>query len=149
MKVLEEQNLQTPVRFRAPQQETKLTALRSFLLYLTYMDLKEYKEKALRTDWATYEDYTAGDATARFEYSVIGLVTESAKLLDMVKKSKKNVFPIKSERVEEELGDLLWYLNLALDEVGMSFEDLMESNIKKIGKKYPVADAEAAKLIRG
>jgi NTP pyrophosphatase (non-canonical NTP hydrolase) len=113
------------------------------------MDLKEYKEKALRTDWATYEDYTAGDATARFEYSVIGLVTESAKLLDMVKKSKKNVFPIKSERVEEELGDLLWYLNLALDEVGMSFEDLMESNIKKIGKKYPVADAEAAKLIRG
>jgi len=113
------------------------------------MDFTEYKEKALRTDWATYDDYNTGDASARFEYSVIGLVTESAKLLDMVKKSKKDVFPIEPARVQEELGDLLWYLNLALDEVGMTYEELMQSNLDKIGKKYPVDDVESNKLIRG
>ncbi len=113
------------------------------------MDLSEYKQKALRTDWAQYDDYHTGDATPRFEYGVIGLVTESAKLLDLVKKSKKDVFPIKQEKVVEELGDLLWYLNLTLDELGISYEELMRSNIEKIGRKYPVDDAESNKLIRG
>ena len=49
----------------------------------------------------------------------------------------------------EELGDLLWYLNLALDELDVSYEELMQSNIDKIGRKYPVGDAQAEQLIRG
>jgi NTP pyrophosphatase (non-canonical NTP hydrolase) len=113
------------------------------------MQFDEYKEKALRTDFADYSDYHTGDVTPRFEYSAIGLMTESGKVLDLIKKSKKDLVPLDNARVVEELGDLLWYLNLALDELGVSYEELMQSNIEKIGKKYPVDDVEANKLIRG
>jgi len=113
------------------------------------MQFDEYKEKALRTDWADYSDYHTGDVTPRFEYSAIGLMTESAKVLDLIKKSKKDMVPLDKNRVVEELGDLLWYLNLALDELDVSYEELMQSNIDKIGRKYPVGDKQAEQLIRG
>lgn len=109
------------------------------------MDIGEYSKKALRTDYADYSDFHSGDATARLDYAAIGLVTESAKVLDLVKKSKKGLKPLNKEKVTEELGDLLWYLNLALDELKLSFDDVMKANLGKIEKKYPEDNA----LIRG
>jgi len=76
-------------------------------------------------------------------------MTESGKVLDLIKKSKKDLVPLDKNRVVEELGDLLWYLNLALDELDVSYEELMKSNIDKIGRKYPVGDKQAEQLIRG
>jgi NTP pyrophosphatase (non-canonical NTP hydrolase) len=113
------------------------------------MDINEYKKKALRTDYADYSDFHTGDVTPRLDYSVIGLVTESSKILDLVKKSKKSLHPLEKQRVIEELGDLLWYLNLTLDELGLSFEDIMQANLDKISKKYPENDLCVTKLIRG
>lgn len=124
----------------------------STILYLNdiilNMEIDEYSKKALRTDYKTYEDFHSGDATPRLEYAVIGLVTESAKVLDVIKKTKKNLTPLFKEKVIEELGDLLWYLNLAIDELGITFTDVMNNNVEKIQKKYPPDDQEASKLIR-
>lgn len=113
------------------------------------MDLKQYKTAALRTDYAEYSDFHTGDASARLDYGVTGLVTEVAKALDIVKKSKKSLSPLDKEQITEELGDLLWYLNITLDELDLSYEDIMEANIEKISQKYPPDDPEKAKLIRG
>lgn len=109
------------------------------------MTLKHYKTQALRTDYADYEDFHTGDASARLDYATVGLVTESAKVLDLVKKSKKALSPLDKQRVKEELGDLLWYMNLTLDELGMAFEEVMEASIEKINRKHPEGDL----LIRG
>jgi NTP pyrophosphatase (non-canonical NTP hydrolase) len=111
--------------------------------------MQEYSKKALRTDYKTYDDFHTGDATPRLDYAAIGLVTESAKVLDLVKKSKKNLNTLNKEQVIEELGDLLWYMNIALDEMGVSFEDIIQSNLTKIDNKYPVDSVEAQKLVRG
>tara|TARA_B100000745_G_scaffold127487_2_gene83042 strand:- start:3196 stop:3540 length:345 start_codon:yes stop_codon:yes gene_type:complete len=113
------------------------------------MNLKEYSKKALRTDFADYDDYHTGDVSARLDYGVVGLVTESAKVLDLIKKSKKNLSKLDQEKIEEELGDLLWYLNITLDELGLSFKDIMNTNLSKIEKKYPRKDASIKDLIRG
>ncbi|QQR93614.1 hypothetical protein IPJ91_00460 [bacterium] len=51
--------------------------------------------------------------------------------------------------IYKELGDLLWYLNLVLDELEISFEELMEMSIARIDKKYPKSDPEACKDIVG
>ncbi len=113
------------------------------------MDINQYKKKALRTDYADYSDFHTGDVSARLDYGAIGLVTESSKILDLIKKSKKSLHPLEKQKVIEELGDLLWYLNLTLDELGLSFEDVMEANLDKISKKYPENDSNVSKLIRG
>lgn len=44
------------------------------------------------------------------------------------------------EKVKEELGDLLWYFNLTLDELNMSFDDIMQNSIDKINRKHPEGD---------
>lgn len=112
------------------------------------MDFQIYAQKALRTDYKTYEDFHTGDGSARLDYASMGLVTESAKILDIIKKTKKNLGPLDKEKIQEELGDLLWYLNLTLDELGMTFQDIMIANLEKIERKYPRDDLEKSKLIR-
>jgi len=109
------------------------------------MELNQYKKEALRTDFADYSDFHTGDVSARLDYATTGLVTESAKVLDLIKKSKKNIQPLDSNKITEELGDLLWYLNLTLDELDLSYDDIMKNNLLKITKKHPIDDP----LIRG
>ena len=112
------------------------------------MDIHDYSKKALRTDYADYSDFHTGDSSARLDYGVIGLVTESAKALDLIKKSKKNLTPLSKEKLIEELEDLLWYLNITIDELGLTFEDLMQNNLQKIERKYPLGDSGINNLIR-
>jgi len=113
------------------------------------MDIQEYAKKAMRTDYADYSNFHTGDVSARLDYAASGLVTESAKVLDIIKKSKKNLKPLNTEKITEELGDLLWYLNIAVDELGLTFEYIMSNNLQKINRKYPPTDSESLKLIRG
>ncbi len=110
------------------------------------MTIDEYKTKALRTDYKTYDDLHTGEATARLDYASIGLATSAAIILDLIKKSKKGK-TLNKEKIKEELGDLLWYLNLFLDESGESFESIMEASIEKIDRKYPKDDPEKSKDI--
>ena len=109
------------------------------------MTLKDYKTQALRTDYTDYTDFHTGDVSPRLDYATMGLVTESAKVLDLVKKSKKALSLLDRDKITEELGDLLWYFNLTLDELGMSFEQVMEASMDKINRKHPEGDT----VIRG
>ena len=113
------------------------------------MDIKNYKKEALRTDYADYSDFHTGDSTARLDYATIGLTTSSAKILDLIKKTKKNLNSLNKEKTLEELGDLLWYFNLTIDELGFTFEDVMKNNIDKINKKYPKGDPDISRIIKG
>ena len=103
----------------------------------------------MRTDYADYSDFHTGESTPRLDYATIGLATSAAKILGFIKKTKKDLNPIDKQLALEELGDLLWYLNLTIDELGFTFDDVMKNNVEKINKKYPRGDADAAKIIRG
>jgi phosphoribosyl-ATP pyrophosphohydrolase len=37
----------------------------------------------------------------------------------------------------EEIGDVMWYLALLADELGVSFEEIWEKNINKLRQRYP------------
>ena len=113
------------------------------------MNINEYQKAALRTDYKSYEDFHTGDVSPRLDYAIIGMVTESAKLLDITKKTKKSLTPLNREKVIEELGDLLWYMNLAISELGLSYEEIAQANLTKISKKYPPENGDNNGLIRG
>ncbi len=96
----------------------------------------EYIQKALRTE-APYRFEPTGDVTVRIEHAVMGTVTEAGELMDAVKKAKINGRALDRVNLVEEVGDVMWYLALLADELGVSFEDIWEKNINKLRQRYP------------
>jgi NTP pyrophosphatase (non-canonical NTP hydrolase) len=100
------------------------------------MNPSEYIQKALRTE-SPYRFEATGGVTARIEHGVMGVVGEAGELMDAVKKSKFNGRVFDRVNLVEEIGDVMWYLALLADELGVSFEEIWEKNINKLRQRYP------------
>lgn len=100
--------------------------------------MKNYIELALKTETKDYETiakrYTP--SMARLMHAASGLTTESGELLDMLKKHLNYGKDFDKPNAIEELGDLCWYLAIACDELGVSFEEIMTININKLKARY-------------
>lgn len=70
-------------------------------------------------------------------HASMGLATESGEVVDAIKKHLFYGKPIDRTNLIEEAGDVLWYLALLLDTVGVSFEQVMDVNIAKLQKRFP------------
>lgn len=100
--------------------------------------MKNYIELALKTELKDYktvsERYTP--EMARLVHAVTGLCTESSEFLDMLKKHLNYGKPFDKVNAVEEIGDQFWYLAIACDALGVSFEEVMERNIAKLKARY-------------
>jgi NTP pyrophosphatase (non-canonical NTP hydrolase) len=67
----------------------------------------------------------------------MGLVTEAGEFMDALKKHLIYGKPLDTVNLNEEIGDALWYIAMALRVTGMSFEDCMQLNIDKLHKRFP------------
>ena len=67
----------------------------------------------------------------------MGLVGESAEVLEHIKKWQYQKHPLETGKLIEEAGDVMWYLAELCSGIGITFEDLWEYNIKKLQKRYP------------
>jgi NTP pyrophosphatase (non-canonical NTP hydrolase) len=65
------------------------------------------------------------------------LVTEAGELADVIKKHLYYGADLDYTNLIEEAGDLMWYLSILLDELNVSFSEVMEKNIAKLKKRYP------------
>ena len=90
----------------------------------------EYQKLALRT---------AGDDDAeyRLENGVMGLNGEAGECIDVVKKHLFQGHPLDTDKLVDELGDVLWYVAITADGIGVPLEDIMQHNIDKLRKRYP------------
>ena len=70
-------------------------------------------------------------------HGAIGCCTEAGELIDIVKKAMFYGIPVDDWLLIEEMGDMFWYLGLICDSLGISFEEVMDKNIKKLEKRYP------------
>jgi len=70
-------------------------------------------------------------------HAVIGISGEAGELMDAVKKAIVYGKPIDYVNLQEEAGDLLFYLTLLVNESGMNFNDIMLENMKKLRLRYP------------
>ena len=101
------------------------------------MSPNEYIQNALRTAPSEYTFGNTGDVTPRIEHAVIGMVTEAGECLDAIKKSKIHGKPLDKINLIEEVGDVMWYIALLADELGVSFEEIWEKNINKLRVRFP------------
>jgi len=70
----------------------------------------------------------------------VGINAEGGEFLEIIKKMVFQGKPWDDHNREHliiELGDLLWYVAQATQALGVSFEEVIERNIKKLEKRYP------------
>ena len=70
----------------------------------------------------------------------VGLAAESGEFLEIVKKMVFQGKPWNDANREHliiELGDVMWYVAQACMALDISFDEVIEGNIKKLEKRYP------------
>ena len=68
---------------------------------------------------------------------VMGLCGESGEAIDIVKKWLAQGHELDKEKLAKELGDIAWYLAETATALDLKLEDIFETNIEKLKKRYP------------
>jgi len=69
-------------------------------------------------------------------HGAVGICTEGGELLDAYKKHLFYGKDLDTANILEECGDILFYLNAILTAHGFTFDQAMETNIKKLKARY-------------
>jgi len=120
------------------------------------MTNEEYIKLVLETesiDISAIQERLGDPQVVRLVHAAMGMVTEAGELLDMLKKHLFYGRELDLVNVEEELGDSLWYLGLAVDDMremgyDTSIEQIQEKNIAKLRKRYGEKFSKDAALTR-
>jgi NTP pyrophosphatase (non-canonical NTP hydrolase) len=115
------------------------------------MESNEYQEKALRTECdqdrsrIRMSGHVGGcnamSTPIRFNHGCIGIVKEAGELLSVLEKwiyyGKEFTVEELKQKVLDESGDVLWYLQIALDAFGITLDECMQANVRKLSVRYP------------
>lgn len=71
--------------------------------------------------------------------AALGLVGEAGEFADQLKKELYHGHTTDDDKLERELGDVLWYIALACEYLGVSMGDVARKNIDKLKARYPDA----------
>lgn len=103
------------------------------------MNNREYVENVLKTesvDFPKIKERLESNRLIRLLHAATGMVTESAEFLDAIKKYVFYGKDLDEVNLIEEIGDKLWYIAIALDELGVDIETVRIVNIRKLKKRY-------------
>lgn len=75
--------------------------------------------------------------TLRLLHAGMGMCTEGGEFVDAIKKHIFYGKTLDRTNMIEELGDMLYYIALAADELGTDLDTIMKSNICKLKARYP------------
>ena len=70
----------------------------------------------------------------------VGINAEGGEFLEIIKKMIFQGKPFNADNREHmiiELGDLMWYVAQACMALGVSFDEVVATNVKKLEKRYP------------
>jgi NTP pyrophosphatase (non-canonical NTP hydrolase) len=95
------------------------------------MDFETYHKNARRTvNFSNSENEQIVNAA-------MGLCGEAGEFSEIVKKWRFQDHDFDSEKAIKELGDVLWYLDLAASSLGISLGEVAQRNIDKLQARYP------------
>lgn len=97
--------------------------------------MDNFIKQALRTESPFVPGLDSTDA--RLIHAAMGMVTESAEFMDALKKSLFYGRALDMVNLCEEIGDLLWYIALALDVLGSDFQTEADRVIRKLRVRFP------------
>lgn len=97
------------------------------------MDFPQYSSLAIRTA-STPSLATAKD---KLTCAALGLSGESGEVADHIKKYLFQGHDLDESKLIKEAGDILWYINLLADALGIPLETIAAQNISKLQERYP------------
>ena len=106
------------------------------------MNVNEYQELAMVT---LNPELNKKDVLIN---SVMGLCWESGEAIDIVKKWLAQGHELDKERLTKELGDIAWYLAEAATALDLPLEQILQTNIDKLRKRYPDGFEVKRSLVR-
>lgn len=80
---------------------------------------------------------TQQEQITQLNNAALGLTGEAGEFADLLKKIQYQEAPFEQEKLIKELGDILWYITLAADALHISLEEIAQTNIQKLLKRYP------------
>lgn len=96
------------------------------------MDSKTYIEETRRT-----RPPKRGRVDMHFLQGGMGLASEAGEILGLIEKTYCQGHDLDILKLKKELGDLMWYAAMLLDEFDFTFEEVFEANIAKLRARYP------------
>jgi NTP pyrophosphatase (non-canonical NTP hydrolase) len=97
------------------------------------MKFDEYQKHALKTA------SSSGDDFKDLMHWVLGTVGEASEIAEKFKKIIRDKAGIIAEEEKEligkEIGDVLWYLAVLAEHLGLSFDEIAEKNIAKLADR--------------
>lgn len=72
-------------------------------------------------------------------HAALGLTSEAGEFADAVKKHLVYGRPLDKANATEEVGDILWYVALACNTLGVDMGQIAQENINKLKRRYPAA----------
>ena len=99
------------------------------------MDFQSYQEKALQTDRT---QATSGSGDVSLLVPLLGLAGEAGELLSEYKKHLRDgeAHQLFTDRVSEELGDLLWYISNIASKFNLRLDEIATSNLSKTRSRW-------------
>lgn len=92
------------------------------------MNIREFQEVSKRT--MKWDEQT-------HLHCAMGVAGEVGEVVDIIKKSHFYNKPIDHTHLEEEIGDVMFYMVNLASHYGLDFEEILEDNFKKLSKRYP------------
>ncbi|MFO0781750.1 MAG: nucleoside triphosphate pyrophosphohydrolase family protein [Candidatus Saccharimonadales bacterium] len=97
------------------------------------MTFEEYQKKALSTVLST------GDEFKDLLHWVLGITGEAGEVAEKVKKiiRDKNSVVTEDDKKElaKELGDVLWYIAVFANDLGVSMDEIAQTNLDKLASR--------------
>ena len=91
------------------------------------MNFNEYQNLAMRTANKSCDYANAG----------LGLTGEAGECADIIKKHMYHGHELDKESLKKELGDVMWYIALTCELLGTTMNDVANTNVQKLIKRYP------------
>lgn len=104
------------------------------------MTTAEYQELLMNTanrDWIGIERRLASIRMLDLLHAQLGITTEAGEFADALKRYFIYGKGLDKANLIEELGDLTWYIGLAIQAIGTTWGEVFETNIKKLAARYP------------
>jgi len=97
------------------------------------MNFEEYQTEASQT--ALYPR-----RLNNLEYPTLGLAGEAGEVANIVKKIQRDHGGVINDEIrrklQDELGDVLWYISACADELGLTLTEIAEFNVNKLAKRH-------------
>lgn len=80
---------------------------------------------------------TTTNIDPRHFHAIIGILTEATELAEALTESINENKQLDAVNIFEEIGDIMWYIAIAMDSMNGDLENILTTNIKKLKLRYP------------